>query len=265
MVTIASGWLRCADARTGRFLCSLLVGLLTLVQGGPTPADSLPPTESRSASEVVVLLHGLVRTDRSLRQLEKALSSADFQVHNLRYPSTNEPLDELLVTLDRQISGCCADAPRLHFVTHSLGGILVRAYFSERSTSNVGRVVMLAPPNHGSEYADLFESSETFERLFGPTAPDLGTGADSLPNRLPSPSFEFGVIAGTRGVNPITPLVIRGENDGTVSVASTTLPGMSDFITVPVSHSSIMRSDAVAGYVIQFLRHGRFVPSVGEP
>ena len=241
-----------------RSLLAIGLGLLLIdwrsVPALASPSEAPPP-------EMVILLHGLARTDRSMRPLEKPLSVAGFQVHNLRYPSTDLTPDELVANLDAQISACCAGASRLHFVTHSLGGILVRAYLADHSVSNLGRVVMLAPPNHGSEYGDLISDSKLVRSALGPTAVQLGTSPESLPNRLPDPTFEFGVIAGTRRVNPISALVIPGESDGTVSVESTRLAGMSDFITVPASHTFIMWSDATAGYVVEFLRHGQFRPS----
>jgi triacylglycerol esterase/lipase EstA (alpha/beta hydrolase family) len=212
------------------------------------------------APETVVLLHGLARTDRSMRPLEKRLTDAGFQVHNLGYPSTERTPEELVANLHAQISACCAAVPRLHFVTHSLGGILLRAYLADHPHGNLGRVVMLAPPNHGSELADLLSDSRLFELAFGPTATQLGTAPDSLPNRLPPPTFEFGVIAGTRSVNPISGLVLPGQNDGTVSVTSAGLSGMSDFVAVPVSHPLIMQSEVVGRHVIEFLQHGRFRP-----
>lgn len=239
----------------------LLATVLPLIASSPAPLLASSPDAS-GASEVVVLLHGLARTDRSMRPLEKHLSGVGFQVHNLRYPSTDLPPEELVANLHAQISGCCANAPRLHFVTHSLGGILLRAYLTDHPSSNLGRIVMLAPPNHGSEFADLFAHSRLFQSALGPTAAQLGTGSDSLPNRLPPPSFEFGVIAGTRSINPVSGLVVPGESDGTVSVESTQLAGMSDFITVSTSHTFILQSDAAARYVVEFLRHGHFLPRV---
>lgn len=206
----------------------------------------------------MVLLHGLARTDRSMRPLADHLARADFRVENLRYPSTELAPEEIVENLHAQIAACCARAGRLHFVTHSLGGILVRAYLVRYGQPNLGRVVMLAPPNHGSELVDVLGHSKLFQWALGPTAAELGTHGGSLPNRLPPATFELGVIAGTRGVNPVGALVLEGESDGTVSVASTQLAGMSDFITVPSSHTFIMRSETVAGYVIGFLRHGQF-------
>lgn len=234
-----------------------LLAIVLLLIGWSSGPALATPSDVRSA-EAVVLLHGLLRSDRAMRPLEKHLSGVGFQVHNLHYPSTDLAPDELVANLHAQISACCADSPRLHFVTHSLGGILVRAYLADHSPSNLGRVVMLAPPNHGSELADLISDSKLFRSALGPTAVQLGTGPESLPNRLPEPSFEFGVIAGTWSVNPISAFVVAGDSDGTVSVESTRLSGMSDFITVPATHTFIIRSDATAGYVVEFLRHGYF-------
>ena len=234
------------------FALALLVLTLTPLGTGAEQTKSEPPPE------MVVLLHGLGRSDRSMRPLELRLSKAGYAVHNVRYPSTKLSPEELEVYLHEELAACCGKAQRLHFVTHSLGGILVRAYLAAHEIRTVGRVVMLAPPNHGSEAVDLFGDSALFKWALGPTAAQLGTDAESLPNRLPKPNFEVGIIAGTRSINPLGSLVVPGESDGTVSVRSTKLEGMSDFITVPASHTFIMRSELVGMQTLEFLRNGRF-------
>ena len=143
-------------------------------------------------------------------------------------------------------------------MTHSLGGVLVRAYLADRHPANLGRVVMLAPPNHGSELVDAFAEWTLLRAILGPTAAELGTGPGSLPNRLPKPSFEVGVLAGTRSLSPLGAYVVPGEDDGTVSVASTRLEGMADFALVDASHTFIMRSPEAGAQVVEFLRPGRF-------
>ena len=153
---------------------------------------------------------------------------------------------------------CCSDAPRLHFVGHSLGGVLTRALLAEQRPENLGRVVMLAPPNQGSEIVDSLANSAAFGWVLGPTASQLGTDRESLPNRLPPPDYELGVIAGVESVNPVGSSMLPGEDDGTVSVERAKLPGMTDFVTVPYSHTFIMRAKEVADLTIHFLRHGRF-------
>jgi triacylglycerol lipase len=144
------------------------------------------------------------------------------------------------------------------FVTHSLGGVMVRAYLEQHPMPQLGRVVMLAPPNHGSEYVDIAGQWRLFGGFLGPTAVQLGTAPTSLPNRLPDADLDVGVIAGTGSINPLGAFLIDGTNDGTVSVESTQLTGMRDFIEVPVSHTFIMRDREVARQTIEFLRAGRF-------
>lgn len=228
----------------------LRLALLALALAGAAPAE--PPRE------VVVLLHGLGHSDRAMRPLARRLEDAGYAVHALRYESTEKSPDALVADLDAALVRCCADAPRLHFVTHSLGGILLRAELAQRQPPQLGRVVMLAPPNHGSELADWLRGSEALRRLMGPTASELGTGGESLPNRLPAAHYEVGVIAGSDSLNPVGSRMIPGEDDGTVSVASTRLDGMSDFLVLPVSHTMILLSSDAAEQTLAFLRSGRF-------
>jgi pimeloyl-ACP methyl ester carboxylesterase len=221
-------------------------------------ALTAPAAAAADDAELVVLLHGLGRSDRSMRPLEERLGGAGFAVRNLDYPSTELSPAELTAWLERELASCCSDAPRLHFVTHSLGGVLVRAFLAEHRPANLGRVVMLAPPNHGSELANVVAETLLLRALLGPTAAELGTGAESLPNRLPPPWFELGVIAGTRSLSPLGAFLVPGEDDGTVSVESTRLEGMRDFVAVDASHTFIMRDARVGEHVVEFLRQGRF-------
>jgi pimeloyl-ACP methyl ester carboxylesterase len=224
--------------------------------------------ENDDEREAVVLLHGLGRSDRSMRPLARRLAAAGFRVENIGYPSLTESPEALVAQLRARIRECCADAPRVHFVTHSLGGILLRAILAGTPPTEaghdalpgivVGRVVMLAPPNQGSELVDALRQLDLFEWMLGPTAPRLGTGDDSLPKSLPPPTYEVGVIAGNVGINPLGAALLEGANDGTVSVESTRLPGMTDFLVVPHSHPFIMQSETVADQVLEFLRQGHF-------
>jgi pimeloyl-ACP methyl ester carboxylesterase len=236
-----------------------LVAALLLLSGlSVVGCDEEAPVQE--GAEVVVLLHGLARTDLSMQPLEGPLLAAGFEVRNIHYPSMDGSPDELVTFLDGELSACCAAAGKMHFVTHSLGGILARAYLARRRPDNLGRVVMLAPPNQGSEFVDVLGDLPLFEWIMGPTAVELGTDGQSLPNRLPPPDFELGVIAGSGSVNPLGEFVIAGDSDGTVSVESTQLAGMSDFVLVPASHTFIMYSEEVSAQVVAFLRGGHFLP-----
>jgi pimeloyl-ACP methyl ester carboxylesterase len=231
------------------------LALLVLALALPAAARPEPEAPPR---EVVVLLHGLGHSERAMKPLARRLEDAGYAVHALRYESTEKPPDALVADLDAALARCCAGATRLHFVTHSLGGILLRAALAQRPPPQLGRVVMLAPPNHGSELADWLRGTKALRSLLGPTASELGTGEESLPNRLPPARYEVGVIAGSDSLNPIGSRMIPGEDDGTVSVASARLEGMSDFLVLPVSHTMILLSSDAAEQTLAFLRTGRF-------
>ena len=207
----------------------------------------------------VILLHGLGRGTSSMRPLVERLEREGYVVHNLSYPSTREGPAVLVDHLASQVRECCDRAQgALHFVTYSLGGIIVRAFLEREPPARLGRVVMLAPPNGGSELVDKWGDTWLFGALLGPTAKQLGTDAESLPNRLGPPDYELGVIAGNRSYNPLGSKVLPGKDDGTVAVARTRVEGMKDFLVVPQPHTFIMRGSTVGEQVVHFLRYGRF-------
>ena len=210
------------------------------------------------AGECVILLHGLIRTDASLKKMASALSSAGYITINVNYPSTKHVIKELAdVTISDALSQCPSGV-KVHFVTHSLGGILVRQYLSASVIENLGRVVMLGPPNQGSEIVDSLRNVPGFERMHGSAGLQLGTDDQSVPKVLGPANFELGVIAGTRSVNPILSTMIAGKDDGKVSVDNTKLEGMADHISLPVTHPFMMRNRSVIRQVIYFLQNGKF-------
>lgn len=212
-------------------------------------------------SEAVILLHGLGRTDRSMARMAFALETAGYDVLNVDYPSRASSIEALAETVlpDALAAPRISLAARIHFVTHSLGGILVRHYLKFNSLSRLGRVVMLGPPNRGSEVVDRLGNLALFEKFEGPCGRQLGTAADSIPNRLGPVDYEVGVIAGDRSINWIHSIaMIPGPDDGKVSVERTKVAGMTDHIVIHAAHPFLMRSKQAIRKTIQFLSSGRF-------
>jgi hypothetical protein len=209
-------------------------------------------------ADCVVLLHGLARTSSSMVPLEKALENSGFTVVNIDYPSRKLPIEELSPLAVESGIDSCPEATKIHFVTHSLGGILVRYYFEDNSIQEMGRVVMIAPPNQGSEVVDNLRNTPGFEMLNGPAGQQLGTDEESIPLNLGPVDYEVGVIAGTRTFNPILSLFLPNPDDGKVSVARTYVEGVKEIIEVPHSHPFIMKANVVIEQSINFLQKGEF-------
>lgn len=214
------------------------------------------------AKDCVILLHGLARTAASMEIMTASFISEGFDVVNVDYPSRDYPIEKLAdIAVNDGIDKCPRDQT-LHFVTHSLGGILVRYYLTHNEVSRLGRVVMLAPPNQGSEVVDKLRDKPGYAIINGPAGAQLGTDKDSIPLKLGAANFELGVIAGTSSVNPILSLYLPNPDDGKVSVERTKVAGMKDFITVRHSHPFIMRSSEVIEQVISFIQTGSFIHDV---
>lgn len=256
---------------------------------GPHPTmssqDEREPKPRDVERDLVVLLHGLARTRFSMTLLERALRRDGYKTLNVGYPSTRKAPHELVELLHDQLAdrvGAVAREPgasnevpvsssedaaspgdprRVHFVTHSLGGVLLRAYLDRYRLPRLGRIVQLTPPNQGSEIVDRIGQWRLFGWIFGPTGRALGTTGDSLPQKLSAPlPAEVGVIAGSRSLNPVGKALLPGPGDGAVTLERTRFAdgGEADWIALPIDHTTIMQRRATAEQVLHFLRHGRF-------
>ena len=214
-------------------------------------AFSMPP-------EYVVLLHGLARTSSSMKVLETFLSEQGYDVLNIDYPSRKYQVSELANIVRKEVISKTSDAGKVHFITHSMGGIILRYIQRYNPLPNLGRVVMLSPPNHGSEVVDKLGGLWLFECINGPAGKQLGTDKNSLCQKLGKVDFELGVITGDRSINWINSLIIPGKDDGKVSIENAKVEGMDDFLIVHVSHPFIMKNKTVIIKCFHFLRNGVF-------
>jgi triacylglycerol lipase len=219
------------------------------------------PPPAANATECVVLLHGLARTSLSMQRMNSMLEKNGYHVANVDYPSRDHKIEVLApLAIEDGLRQCAdkIDASAVHFVAHSLGGILVRVYLADNDIANLGRVVMLAPPNQGSQAVDEMVRIPGFDWLNGPAGYQLGKGPESVPLSIGPPNFDFAVIAGDRTIDPITSAVLDDPDDGKVSVSDTRLEGMQDFAVVHVSHAIIMQDRQVFRLIRNYLAHGSF-------
>ncbi len=238
--------------------------LLAASAGLLAACATVPRSEVVSVEEskdCVVLLHGLNRSWRAMRPMAESLQLAGFTTANVDYPSQLGPVEEIApLAVGMGLMECRAmGAERIHFVTHSLGGILLRYENEREPITDLGRVVMLGPPNQGSEVVDIARDWPGMTLFGGSAGLQLGTDENSIPSQLGPVDFELGVIAGTGSLNPWMSAMLPEADDGKVTVAATRVDGMDDFLVVGRSHRYITRSDIVFRNTESFLRTGHFL------
>jgi len=218
------------------------------------------PSVQALADDCVILLHGLARTASSMEKLQNHLEQAGYRVVNVDYESRKHAVEQLAnMAIGEGLQQCHKQSvERIYFVTHSLGGILVRQYLNQHRIPELSRVVMLGPPNQGSEVVDKLRNMPGFEALNGPAGLQLGTGETDIPRQLGPVDFELGVIAGTQSINLILSTYLPATDDGKVTVKSAQVEGMQDFITLPVTHPMMMKNASVIAQILHFLQHGAF-------
>ncbi len=218
----------------------------------------------------VIYLHGIGRTSRSMRPILNAMPKDGYVHVPFEYPSTRVPIQQAAGYLHSLIESL-TDVSRISFVVHSMGGLVVRRYLQDHRDPRIHRMVMLGTPNSGAELADMLKRNLIFQTVYGPAGQELVTDPNGTIGSLPTPDFEFGIIAGgkgdERGFNPLLP----GDDDGTVTIASTRLAGATDFLRIPKIHSILMSDETATAAIQCFLEHGRFsmdrdqAPIVREP
>ncbi len=225
-----------------------------------------PPEDSHQGGECVVLLHGLARTNRTMEPLAKALRAEGYRAINLQYTSTEKTIEQIVADGFPRALQCAEkyQCETIHIVTHSMGGIVTRLALQKKTLDNLGRVVMISPPNQGSELAESLNTSWWLGWIYrwrnGPAGEQLGTGTDSVPKQLGPVTYPTGIITGDHhnAADYWFSKIIPGRDDGKVAVEEAKVDGMADFMVVPHHHTSIMKKKVVIEKTISFLRTGSF-------
>lgn len=226
------------------------------------------PNAARAGEDAdyVVILHGIARTSASMEKLARHLSSNGYHTVNIDYASTEHDFAELTAQIHLLVGGNVPLGAKTHFVGYSMGTQLTRMYIAEHRPKNLGRVVMIAPPNRGSEVADFLKDNPLYRELWGPAGQQLTTEENGgIAAELPKPDYELGVIAGDRSIDPISSAVIPGKDDGKVAIERTKLDGMDDHIVVHASHTFIMQDDEAIRQTLHFLQNGVFDHDSEQP
>jgi hypothetical protein len=196
-----------------------------------------------------------------MKRLEWICSRQGYRVLNVSYPSRKFCVEELSEDFLNNVimTEIPPDTSKVHFITHSMGGIILRQYLSSHSLENLGAVVMLAPPNRGSEIVNLLKQNCIGRWILGPAGCQLGTEAADLPRRLGAVRYSVGVLAGSRSMNPFFSRILPGPDDGKVAVESTKVEGMKDFRTIPSSHTWIPWRETAIEQALAFIEKQRFI------
>ena len=218
------------------------------------------PASANATQDGVVLLHGISRTTRSFRKMQTALEGSGFATLNQDYASRRKALEALAEDIHPSIQRFADGIDgAVHFVGHSMGGLLARVYIARYRPKRLGRVVMLGTPNGGSEIADRLKHIGAYRAWFGPAGQQLVTQRDAtIAAMFPPVDYPVGIIAGNRSVDPIMSTFLPKPHDGRVSVENTRLDGMADHIIVGTSHPWLIRNGRAIEQTITFVRDGSF-------
>ncbi len=236
---------------------AIFLGVILGIPATPVFAANTPHNDQ----DLVILVHGLARSSTAMWLLEYRLEAAGYNTCAINYPSLGEPPEEILTVISNEIERCQRrhlESPQTHFVTHSLGGPLIRAYLSAHHLSKLGRVVMLSPPNHGSDLVERFGDWEISRYFLGPTGLSLTSDHTSWLARKYKTPYDIGIIAGNFTFNPLAAYFLDGRDDGAVSIEDMKLPHMTDFMEVSATHVTIRYSLVAADQTRHFLKNGQF-------
>jgi pimeloyl-ACP methyl ester carboxylesterase len=206
----------------------------------------------------VVLLHGILNPALIMAPIARHLRRDGYRVINWGYPARSRLIEEHAAQLAALVQSIDGDGP-IHFVGFSLGGIVIRYYLTHYDAPRAGRLVMIGSPNLGTEKVDVFYQRRWFRWLYGSRAmSQLRAANRRFFEEMGVPSVEFGVIAGGRDDGHGFSRLLKGDDDGAVSVESAKLEGAADFILLPHTHTVLVLAPETVRQVAAFLHNGQF-------
>jgi len=232
------------------FLCFILAVFLCCIR---------VPFSDAAQGDYLIVLHGIGRTNQNMQTVSDHFTAQGYLVLNLNYASRDKELKNLSTDIHQKITKFTTDPNKpIHFITHSMGGLVARAYITQYKPKNIARVVMLGPPNQGSEVADFFKENWLFQGYYGPAGQQLKTDQQMIKAVLGEVNFDLGVIAGDRSIDPVSSIIIPGKDDGKVAIERTKVSGMADHIVLHVTHTFMMKNKQVIEQAQYFIEHGFF-------
>ena len=216
------------------------------------------PNNDSSKKEFVFVLHGLAGGGLTISPLANRIEDAGFETQIIDYKTLGTSPDEIMTEVSKKFEDAMPDTnTTVHFVGYSLGSIVIRAYLDRNKIENLGRVVLIAPPNKGSPIADFCKDTWVID-LFGETINFLGTDSSSFPNSIGDPYYPVGIIAGI-GTSSFNNFYLPGLDDGIVPLESTKLNSTTDLIEVNESHVWMKFKKTIAKQTIEFLNNEKFL------
>lgn len=213
----------------------------------------------KNNKEQVVILHGIARSKSHMESLATYLKeNGEYEVFNINYPSTKYNLQELTKIVHDDLASKIDSKKIVNFVGYSMGGLVVRSLINKYKYPNLGKVVLLASPNHGSEVADFIKNFWPYKKIYGPAGQQLTTNRPDIETLLGQVSYDLGIIAGNSTIDPFSSMIIPGDDDGKVSIISTKVKGMKDHIIVNASHTFFPSNKKVKEHTLNFLQYSKF-------
>ena len=210
-------------------------------------------------SKTIVLIHGIHGERSDLSLLNEKLQQKGFKTYNFHYPSTKYPIEKLSSNyLKPFLAKLNSQNQSISFLTHSMGGILLRHYLYKNKDIDIEKIIMLAPPNKGSDLVDIFGNNFIFKKRYGPAGQQIGTDLEQNLHLSNLEEYKVGIIAGDKTDHPYFSIFIPGKDDGKVALTNTFIDSDFDFLIVPCGHETILKSKIVLRAVDNYLKKGEF-------